>query len=376
MGLFLSFFTCSGAVLATGYEDQFDAQFQAALSKHKVPGAAYAIIENGTITALKTYGVKAQGQTDPVTDRTVFRLASVSKTFTGELAAMLVADGALSWDMRVVDYVPAFRLRASGHAEQLKLSHILSHASGLLPNSYDVMLDDGWNLDKIIPRFKKLKPICKPGACYGYQNIVFSFVEPVIEQATGRPFNDLMQERIFTPLKMQDASIGLKPFLAHKNRASPHVLTKKGWYKTRVNGNYYAVAPAAGVNASITDLAIWLRAQMGYYGDIISPDLLAVVTDKRTRSKREIYRKVWRPHISDAYYGYGWRIYEMGGEEIILHAGGVAGFRSLIAYSRERDIGYAMLMNAETRSIDKLGADFWASIIAENPLPVGVVAGR
>jgi len=354
---------------------KFDTAFRAALAKHKIPGAAYAIIEGEKITAVRTYGTRAKGKNLPVGESTVFRLASVSKTFSSELAAMLIAEGKLSWNDKVVDYVPNFRLKTAGHAEQLSIGHILSHSTGLLPNSYDVMLNDGWSMEKIIPRFKKLKPMCKPGKCYGYQNIVFSFIEPVLEKSTGKTFENLMRERLFKPLGLQNTTIGYDAFLQAPNRAAPHVLTKKGWHKTKVNTHYYTVSPAAGVNATVVDLAKWVRAQMGHNADVLNESLLKTVTTKRVKTKRELYRKVWRPHIDDAHYGYGWRIYNISGEDIILHAGGVAGFRSLISYSKDRNIGHVMLMNAESRSIDELGANFWASLIAEKPATI-IAAGR
>ncbi len=344
---------------------KFDGKFQAAIKKNKVPGAAYAIIKDGEIITAKGFGRRSLGTANAVDKNTVFRLASVSKTFAADLTALLVSEGKLSWDDKVTDYVPGFKLKTPGHAEKLNINHLLSHSTGLTPNAYDNMLEDGWSLTKIIPRFKKLKPLCKPGNCYGYQNIVFSFIEPVIEKKTGREYEDLVEERILKPLMMDNASLGLDGFLKSKNRAEPHVLTKRGWYRTKVKENYYNVAPAAGVNASITDLAKWVRAHMGGNKDVLSEEVLDAVTAKRIRTKRELNKRVWRPVLEDAYYGYGWRIYKIGGEEIILHAGGVAGFRSLIGFSKKHGVGHVMLMNAETRSIDQLGAEFWDDFTKE-----------
>lgn len=355
----------------------FDEKFRAAITEHKIPGSAYAIISGDDIVAAEGYGTRAVGAKLPVSKDTVFRLASVSKTFSAELAALLVAEGKFDWTDRVVDAVPEFRLRTPGHAERVQVGHLLSHSAGLMPNSYDNMLEDGWSLQKIIPRFKKLKPICKPGNCYGYQNIVFSFIEPVIEQSTGARFEDLMTERLFVPLGMDHSSMGLEGFLSEQDRAEPHVFTRRGWYRVTVKQDYYNVAPAAGVNASVEDMAKWVRAQMGHNSDVLNADLLDTVTEKRVRTRREMNKRVWRPHLKEAHYGYGWRIYNIGGEDIIMHAGGVSGFRTLIGYSKARNIGLVILMNAETRSIDKLGADFWAGITSE-PLTgsASVAAGR
>jgi beta-lactamase class C len=341
----------------------FDKKFQLSVEKNNVPGAAYAIVHNGKIVRARGHGMRALGAELPVTSDTVFRLASVSKTFSAELAAMLVAEGKFGWDDPLHKYVPAFKVKTPGHAAKLKVGNLLSHTTGLTPNAYDNMLEDGWSLDKIMPRFRQLKPMCKPGACYGYQNIAYSFIEPVIERSTGQDFHKLMESRIFAPLSMKSSSIGLEGYLSSSNRAEPHKLTRRGWYRTIVKSNYYNVAPAAGVNASVMDLAKWIRAQLGYDAEVLSPELIKTVTEKRVRTVREKRKRAWRSVLKNAHYGYGWRIYDLGDEEIVMHGGGVSGFRSLIAYSPTRDIGLVILMNAETRSIDKLGADFWATAI-------------
>ncbi|WP_051555918.1 serine hydrolase [Kordiimonas gwangyangensis] len=119
------------------------------------------------------------------------------------------------------------------------------------------------------------------------------------------------------------------------------------------------MAPAAGVNASIEDMAKWLMAQMGYKPEVITPAIIKTVTSKEVRSTRELSRRSWRRHISDAYYGLGWRIYSFGDEDVVLHSGAVKGYRAFISYSKGMDVGLVMLMNAQTREIDDLSVSFW-----------------
>ena len=339
---------------------KFDADFQKQVSEKKIPGAAYAIVKDGKVIALRTMGSRAVDAELPVNSATVFRLASVSKTFGGEMAAILAAEGKFSLDARVLGYVPNLKFKTAGHASGLKVRHLLSHSAGITPNAYDNMLEDDWSLDKIIPYFSQLDAMCKPGECYGYQNILFSLIEPVIEQSTGEKYGELVSKRIMEPLDMNHSSVGLEAFLSTANRAEPHVFTRRnGWQRVLVEPNYYRVAPAAGVNASIEDMAKWLMAQMGYKPEVITPAIIKTVTSKEVRSTRELSRRSWRRHISDAYYGLGWRIYSFGDEDIVLHSGAVKGYRAFISYSRDMDVGLVMLMNAQTREIDDLSVSFW-----------------
>lgn len=339
--------------------DSYPRLFADGMRDKKIPGAAYAIVKNGEVTQLQTFGIRAKGRKARVDEDTVFRLASVSKTFSASLAGLLVREGSLSWDTKVSPFVPAFQLKKRGHAEALELRHLLSHTVGLMPNSYDNMIEDGWDIPKIVPWFGRLDPMCGPGRCYGYQNVAFSLMEPMIEQTTEQKFEVLIEERLLEPLNMRSASVGMAGYTSAENKALPHRNTRRGWVRTKVKPHYYNVSPAAGVNASINDMIVWLKAHMGYAPNVIPEDVLQALREKQVRTKRELYKRQWRSYLTDAHYGYGWRIYDFNGHEVIMHAGGVAGFRSIISYSTELDVGHVMLMNAESRVIDDLTAQFW-----------------
>ncbi len=346
---------------------QFKSEFQNSVEGENIPGAAYAIVKDGRVIAKRTYGVRAKKDPQPVTTRTVFRVASVSKTFAADLAALLMAEGKFTLDTPVTQYVPELRFREAGFEKKLSVRHLLSHSAGFMPNSYDTMVEDGWPMDKILPRFKQLRPICRPGNCYGYQNVLFSLIQPVIEESTGSGYEMLLAERLFKPLDMHWASAGYQAFMNADDRAAPHVLTRSGLRQVRVSPDYYLMAPAAGVNASIEDMAKWLIAQMGYAPQVLPEQVLDAVTVKQIRTKRELYKRPWRPVLSNAHYGLGWRLYDADQGEIIMHGGAVAGFRSVIAFSKELNMGLVMLMNADTRLTEELAAGFWQAVFSSLP---------
>src|SRR5699024_8686697 len=238
------------------------------------------------------------------------------------------------WNDPVQRFVPQFTLARPEHAQRLTLAHLLGQSAGIVPNAYDNLLNAGRTLDQILPQFGKVEPMCSPGECYSYQNVLFSLVEPAIESTTGHGYAELLRERIFQPLQMQQASVGLGGFLASGNRASPHVkVSRSRWVPTEVNENYYRVAPAAGVNASALDLGQWLVANMGYRPDVVRPELVHDLTRRRVHTARELRRKGWRDFLSDAHYGLGWRIHAIDGHDLITHSGWVRGFVAQIAYS-------------------------------------------
>jgi beta-lactamase class C len=346
------------------------------LKKYSIPGAAYAIVKNNKVIAMESFGYSDTAKNKKVDKNTVFRLASVSKPFAATITTMLAQEQQLNLSDPITKYVPNFVLATKGAADKIQLKHLLSHSSGLMPNAYDNLLHENWSMDKIINRFNRVTPICKPEKCYGYQNIAYGFLQPAIEASQDKSYPTLLHDRIFSPLKMNNASVGIDVFLEQNNTAKPHILRKRIktakkdkagkqirkyiWRTVDVEPDYYKVAPAAGVNASIADLSKWLIANLGYNPEVLSPALLTELTIPRIKTRKDLRRRYWREHLTDAHYGYGWRIYQFNGHPIIYHSGWVAGFRADIGYSPELDIGFAMLINAESNVINKISSDFWA----------------
>lgn len=342
----------------------FDRYYARKLAEHKIPGGSYAIVQGNKIIATAGFGFRQKGSAEPVDPYTVFRIASVSKTFAGGLSSILAAEGYFNWDDKLVDYIPGFSFKTKRFNNQLKLEHLLSQSSGVMPNAYDNLIEANVPLDRILPQFSKIDPMCQPGQCYGYQNVLFSLIDQVMQRTTGKPYAQLLRERIFTPLKLPTASVGLDGFFSTKNRAMPHVRARGNWHPTKVVESYYRFSPAAGVNASAMDLGYWLIAQLGHNPDVLSEDILRTITDKRIKTRRDMRRKEWRRYLIDAHYALGWRVYQFGDDRLLYHGGWVQGYRAEIAYSKEHQLGLVMLMNAESNLINEMGTYFWSGVLA------------
>ncbi len=362
------------------FNEKFSAQVDEQLNHYSIPGGAYTIVKDGKIVALENFGYTDIAQSARVNNHTVFRLASVSKTFAATITTMLAQEQQLNLSDPITKYVPNFALATQGAADKIQLKHLLSHSSGLMPNAYDNLLHENWSMEKIISRFDRITPICQPEKCYGYQNIAYGLLQPAIEASQQKSYSNLLQERVFSPLNMTHASVGIDAFKKQENTAKPHILRKRVktgkkdkhgrdikkyiWRTVKVTPDFYKVAPAAGVNASISDLAKWLIANLGHKPNILSPELLAEITIPRIKTKKDLRRRFWRDHLTDAHYGYGWRIYQFNDLPIIYHSGWVAGFRADIGYSPDLDIGFAIVINAESNAISKISSQFWSQTVA------------
>ncbi|MFP7722123.1 serine hydrolase domain-containing protein [Lysobacter sp. A3-1-A15] len=327
----------------------FEAAAQQLVADQRVPGLAMAIVYNGRVLSARGYGITDVQAAEPVDAHTVFRLASLSKGFAGTLAGLLVNDGSIRWDSKLTQYLPEFRLRDPSAAEQITVADVLSHRVGLRHHSLDRDLEQYVDYRTLTRRLADAPLSCQPGTCYGYQNIAFSLIGDVAFAATGTFYSQAVQRRLFKPLGMNDASLGLEGIRSSPRWARPHVRTRGGWVSVTPKPTYYEVAPAAGVNASASDMAQWLIAQTGHRPDVLPAPLLATLHSPLVNTPGEMRSSAWRrERLTRAGYGLGWRVYDYAGHQLVYHGGAVQGYRGAIAMLPERDFGVAVLWNGES----------------------------
>lgn len=336
--------------LASGFDvQQFEAMAQQLVANQRVPGLAMAIVHNGRILSARGYGITDVRAAEPVDAHTVFRLASLSKGVAATMAGVLVNDGTLRWDSKLVDYMPGFQLVDPYAAQQITVADLLSHRVGLTHNTYDRDLENYTDYRTLTQKLAYAPMSCQPGTCYGYQNIAFSLIGDVVFAATGDFYSQEVQRRLFKPLGMNDASLGLEGITASARWARPHVRARGGWTSVTPKPTYYQLPPAAGVNASASDMAQWLLAQTGHRPDVLPAPLLATLHQPLVDTPGETRGSAWRrSRVSSAGYALGWRVYDYAGHQLVFHGGAVQGYRGLVALLPERDLGIAVLWNSES----------------------------
>ena len=328
------------------------------LRENEIPGAALAIVSREGIMHLQTWGVREVDQRAPVTTDSVFRIASMSKTFAGAAATLLVEQNLQTWETRISDLFPDLRLGNGVSYRSITLKQVASHSTGLMPHSYSNLLDDGIGYERIKNRFAEIPAVCKPGRCYGYQNVVFSLIGDVVEESTGSSYGQYLEEQIFRPLGMVSASVGLDPYQYDPNATVPHTKRQGQWRPVATNPAYYTTAPAAGINASIFDMTMWLRANLGAFPELLDEGVLNQLHTPVIETPYGNYFNRWES-LENAYYGIGWRIFDLSGLRVVHHGGGVRGYRSEMAFSDEANIGLVLLINAESSAINEVIPTFF-----------------
>ncbi len=322
-------------------------------------GAAVVIVSHDSVIFRKTYGIRKVGEPDLIDLNTVFRLASVSKGFAGVLASMLDEKNILDIDQSIISILPGFQLKDSINTNDLKLLHTLNHTSGIVPHAYDNLVEANIPMKEIISRFKDVDIAAPPGEVYGYQNAIYSLIDTILKVKTGDDYNLNLKKYIFDPLGMNTASSDFGSMTNNDNIAYPHAYCKKGYCALKLNDGYYNVAPAAGVNASINDMTLWLKALLGYRTGIIDTNVINKISSPTiyTPLKRR-YTYHWGK-VDSRHYSIGWRIYNYLGKDIVYHGGYVKGYKAEIAFCPELRTGIVFLQNSPNRVASKSIPEFW-----------------
>ena len=336
-----------------GILNQYDSLLCVDIQETGAVGAAVVITYKGQIALMKCFGTKETASSDSINKHTVFRLASVSKAVTGVLAGILANEKVIDLDGKIKDYIPGFHLKTRENTDKLTLRHILSHTSGMIPHAFDLMVEDHVPLDQIIARLNEVEITAQPGKEYGYQNVTFSIFDPVVCSKTNKSFDEVLREKVFLPFGMQDASTGFEPFKNNPNKAIPHGGGDRNFRPIPLNDRYYNTAPAAGVNASISDLGQFLVAVSGRDNGIIPKEARALVFTPQVETPlRGSYFKSW-DHVDSKQYSLGWRIVDYKNHKVAYHGGYVAGYRSEIAFCEEGEIGIAFLTNSPNSLVSR-----------------------
>lgn len=368
---FLSF-AASGNDFATEFESRYVRNFT-----DEVPGAALVVVVGGEVRLEKTYGVLDSTSGGPVTDESLFRIASLSKSFASAAASLLVRDTDVTWHTPLKQELSGLTFKSREYGERINLWHIMSQTSGLMPHAYTNLIEERMSYQRILDRLHKVDFVCEPGRCYGYQNVVFSLVGDVVESQTRLGYTEYVDKKLFQPLGMKRASFGHRAYVDDRDRAHPHVWNGKRWKAISSKSHYYKVPPAAGVNASISDMKVWLLAQVGQRPEVLTRPMLEEMQKGIIKTSRHQAHYPYRKELGDVFYGLGWRVFDYGDQDGFVHHGGyVRGMTSTMVFNRQSRTGMVFLTNSEPRGINQLVLDFADLHQAISANTDGVLAAR
>ena len=223
-------------VSAAAAQDYVDRVVERARREFEVPGIAVAVVKDGHVVLAKGYGVRKLGEAAPVTPESLFRIASNTKAFTTAALAMLVDEGKIRWDDRVIDRMPGFQMYDPYVTHEMTIRDLLVHRSGLGLGAGDLMFwpATDFTREEIIRRIRFLKPASSFRSRYAYDNLLYLVAGQMIPRITGKSWEEFVRERIFGPLGM-----------SHTNASTPRADGRGGCGGAARNGRREAGAAGA-----------------------------------------------------------------------------------------------------------------------------------
>lgn len=338
-------------------QENFDQVVERAREQFAVPGIAVAVVKDGRVVVEKGYGVRKLGDPKPVTPHSLFRVASNTKAFTAALLAMLVDQGKIRWDDRVIDHMPAFQLYDPYVTREMTVRDLLVHRSGLGLGAGDLMFWPSTDLsrEEIIRRIRFLPPVTSFRSRYAYDNLLYLVAGQLIPAVTGKSWDDSLKERILVPLGMTSTQASTPALMAAGDVALPHARAD-GKLVTLPQSDHDNNAPAGSINSSVSDLAKWVIVQLNR-GETAGGRLFSAAQSREMWSPQTIVPiddpprgappalAALQPGFNA--YGLGWMLRDYRGKKMVYHTGGLAGYVSRVTMIPELKLGIVVLTNQE-----------------------------
>lgn len=306
-----------------------DAYVKTEMQRQRIPGVSLAVVRNGKIAVLKSYGFSNLEHQIPVKPETIFQSGSIGKQFAATAITILAAEGKLSLEDNVSKFFPD----APASWSQITVRHLLTHTAGLgdYPSEFDVRRDhteaELWAMIKAVPL------AYRPGEKWDYSNLGYVTLGIIIRKVTGKFHGDFVGERIFKPLGMQTARIISEADII-LNRAAGYRLVRgqllnQEWVSpstnTTADGPYYF---------TVLDLAKWEAG-------LLSETLLLPQAQ---------LAQMWKPvKLADGStkgYGFGWHTEVLHGRPVVFHGGAWQGFKSFIVRFPKDRITFIFMANS------------------------------
>jgi CubicO group peptidase (beta-lactamase class C family) len=326
----------------------FDDYVTKTMRDWKDPGLAIAILRNDSIVLMKGYGTRTLGKNEPVDEHTMFAIGSSSKAFTATLVAMMVDAGKMRWDDQATRYLPGLEMYDPYVSKELTVRDLLTHRSGLARG--DLMwFAGGYDRDEILRRVRFLHPTWSVRSQFGYQNIMYLAAGQAVAKTAGKSWDDLIRDRIFVPIGMNESNTSVRALQGKTNVASPH-LTINDTVHVVPYHMIDNIGPAGSINSNVSDMIKWVRFQLdgGKVNGkpLLAPSALAETHTAQMNIVVNAQAKAFNPFTHLQAYGMGWFLQDYRGRQLDQHGGNIDGMSAMVALMPEEKLGVVILTNA------------------------------
>lgn len=349
---FFMFLACHSVASAQSDEEKNLALLMDSIVKpyslsHQIPGISVAVYYNGQ-DYFYNYGMADKQKRTPVTQDTIFELASITKIFVSTLLALEVERGSIKLNDSVIRYLPQLAISKNGPINQVTLFNLATHTASF-PRQLEQFGVSKGDRDAFIKQLKSWRPNTPVGTQYHYSNIGFGFLGLILEQVTGTPLTVLTTQNITEPLGMTHTWFNV-----------PHSLKSNEAQGYRYNNNkapHYVPANYLGggaLRSSSADMLRFMKANLGIkVGDASAPLLSAMQLAQQPAF-------VVRPKFI---MGLGWQRVIRNNNLLITKNGGNQGFSTFIGFSPAKKIGVVVLTNKAKVNANRLGINILNALV-------------
>jgi CubicO group peptidase (beta-lactamase class C family) len=340
-------------------EGSITAAVQEELRETGAPGAAVAVIREGALVYQHVFGVRSIDDPVPVTPDTLFRLGSTTKMMTALVALDAAARGRLDLDAPIGTYAPDL------HAALRKrtLRQLLTHTAGMAEGSPSVQSLDDAGLATLVRGLKEDALFAPPGEVFSYTGPGYWLAGHVLERVLGKPYAEVMRERLFEPLGMRRST--LRPLVALTHPLAQGHEGQEPLSVVRPMAENPAQYPAGSVFSSVRELTDFALAVLGKEGPLAPQAVRALFT-----------ADVPLPGGGGARYGYGLVAYEIAGSPVFEHGGVRRGYGAHLRFLPGRAGAVILLTNRNgvtlRKTLDRITRDVFD--LREEPEPDPVPA--
>jgi len=331
---------------------QIDSLVEKTLTTFNVPGIAVSVIKDGKIMHLKGYGVRSIKTNKKVDENTLFGVASNTKAFTAAALGMLVDEKKITWDTKVTDVIPEFKMYDAYVTSEFTIRDLLTHRSGLGLGAGDLMIwPDSSTVDKkqLIHNIRYLKPVSSFRTKYDYDNLMYIVAGEVVARVSGSTYDDFIENRFFSPLGMTKTAASW-----YRLKDKTNIIDGHAPYEGKllpVGLSFGEIANAAGgIYSNVTDMSKWVMAMMnsGKYGENLEKKLFSPAVHKELWTPQTIINGASPYNTHFSAYGLGWFLSDVNGYFQATHTGGLSGIVTQVTIIPEIKLGIIVLTNQQS----------------------------
>lgn len=317
------------------------------MDEFNVPGMAIAIVKDGEIAAIETFGERAPDGPPPTPD-TIFYIASITKTYLATAICALADDGKVSLDDPVKKHLPRFALAGVDEQQlhQVTIRDLLCHRPGI--GGGPIVMLDAYTGEITDDRYYQLLARATPGGQMQYSNVHYTLLGRIVEAVSGLSWRDYLEQRVFKPAGLTRTTGYASRMYGDADCAAPMERANGvdgPWQVCRLRKTDRTMHAAGGLGASAQDAARWLILHLND-GEI---DAKRILSANRAREMRTLASRFNEKRGSIRVmegFGLGWQVGSFHGTPLCSHGGGYEGAAAYYAILPEHKSGFALLMNA------------------------------